>query len=81
MSSDFITEEAMSQYKAIKRSELCNMFDYKHVITKAGQLGLYNLASLNMEQYGKLLMNAEERKVKKTELLIKRSIPNRRFKC
>lgn len=78
MSSKFITEESMEQYKKVKRTGVCNMFDYNCVVKEAGRLELHDLASLSMEEYGKLLMNEEERKVRATKLLVKRSIRHRR---
>lgn len=78
MNSKFITEEAMEQYKEVKRMRACNMFDYDCVVKAAGQLGFHDLASLSMEEYGQLLMNAEERRERATKLLIERSICHRK---
>ena len=78
MNSNFITEETMEQFEKVKRARVCNMFDYDCVIKEAWQLGLYDLASLSMKQYGKLLVNAEERKERAIKSLIERSICHRK---
>jgi len=80
MSAKLITEETMGQFAEVKRTRVCNMFDYNRVMNEASRLKLEDLASLSMEQYGKLLMNAEERRTWATKMLIKRKGKDPRFK-
>jgi len=72
MNSNFITEETMGQFIEVKRTRECNIFEYNCVMRVASRLKLEELASLSIEQYGKLLMNAEERKAWTTRMIIKR---------
>jgi len=52
-----MTKEIMEQYEQVRQSGACNMFDYRCVITVADKLKFYDLASLEIEEYKKLLMN------------------------
>ena len=47
----------MEQYEAVRKSGATNMYDYPGVITIAHRMGLYNLASINREDYVKILQN------------------------
>ena len=58
--NETITKEVMEQYEAIREAGPCNMFNYSCVIHIADQMEFFQLASLDIKQYGQLLMNFSE---------------------
>lgn len=52
-----ITEAVMNQYEIIRRTGPCNVFDYYCVINTANDLELYELGSLEKDEYTYILNN------------------------
>ena len=52
-----ITEAVMNQYEIIRRMGPCNMFDYYCVTNTANDLEMYELGSLEKEEYTYILKN------------------------
>lgn len=52
-----ITNQMMKQYEAIRKSGVCNMYDYYAVQQEASATNFYALASLSREEYKILLIN------------------------
>lgn len=52
-----ITEKVMKQYEAIRKLGACNMFDFNCVQRYADKLEMYDLASIDRNDYGYILQN------------------------
>ena len=52
-----ITKKVMLQYETVRKSSICNMFDYPDVIKTAEALDLPELANLEEENYINILKN------------------------
>jgi len=52
-----ISKECMEQYEAVRKSGVCNMFDFCCVVGTASTMGFDALAELDRKDYVKLLSN------------------------
>lgn len=52
-----ITEDVMNQYEIIRKMGACNMFDYYCVTNTANDLEMYEMASLEIDEYTYILQN------------------------
>lgn len=55
-----ITKEVIEQYEIIRKIGVCNMFDYYCITNTANDLEMYELGSLEREEYKYILKNFDK---------------------